>query len=130
MDPRIAQQNTEIRGLRSKSSDPRFACAILGLLRKARISTILLTSGSPFGLWINPILFTSDSPFRLWINLILLTSGSPFALWISLILLTSGSLFGLWMNTILLTSGSLFGQQNPRMVRIRTLRLTYTFTLQ
>ena len=27
------------------------------------------------------ILLTSDSPFALWINPILLTSGSPFALW-------------------------------------------------
>ena len=64
------------------------------------------TSGSPFGLWINPILLTSGSPFALWINPILLTGGSPFALWISLILLKSGSVFGLWMSTILLTSGS------------------------
>ena len=67
----------------------------------SRDYTILLTSGSPFGLWINPILLTSGSPFALWINPIhvLLTGGSPFALWISLILLTSGSLFGLWMST-------------------------------
>ena len=37
VNPRFAQQNPRIRGLRSQSSDPMFACAILGLLRKARI---------------------------------------------------------------------------------------------
>ena len=53
--------------------------------------------------------YCSDIKIIIIINPILLTSGSPFALWISLILLTSGSLFGLWMSTILLTSGSPFG---------------------
>ena len=32
-DPRFAQQNPRIRGLRSNSSDPMFTCAILGLFR-------------------------------------------------------------------------------------------------
>ena len=60
----VCAANPRVRGLRSKSSDPMFACAILGLLRQ--------------------------------------------------------------------NSDSRFAQQNPRMVRIRTLRLTYilTFSLQ
>ena len=55
----VCAANPRIWGLRSKSSDPMFACAILGLLRHS--------------------------------------------------------------------SDPRFAQQNPRMVRIRTLRLTYTF---
>ena len=43
-------------------------------LNRANGHPILLTSGSPFALWINPIH-------------VLLNSGSPFALWISLIII-------------------------------------------
>ena len=92
---RAAQRNKYVintSGPRDWVESPAYTCGspvsprmIIILLRAALffdsdISTILLTSGSPFGLWINPILLTSGSPFRLWINPILLTSGSLFGL--------------------------------------------------
>ena len=36
----ILEDCVRIRGLRSKSSDQRFTCAIIGLLRKARIRSL------------------------------------------------------------------------------------------